>query len=144
MSLFKKLSKRIGVPVPGGKDGKYSKLFKIGGALAAGPALGPVNPFSMDKDVLGARGSFSNPGLSVDRAKEYKTDARNEAAAEVARSNARDQEERAQADAKRMQEGQLAERRRKKRFAYGYDRASNAGGLGGGGADGGQKTLLGY
>ena len=142
-SLFKKLSKRLKLPMPGGTLGKYATVGKVGAALALGPALGPVNPFSMDPDVIGARGSAKKPGLSVAREQEYAQDERTAVAAEGARVAAAGVETEAQLAAKRAQDEQLAARRRAKQFAYGYNR-SQAGGLGGaGGAAGGQKTLLG-
>lgn len=134
---IKKLLKRL-PNIPGGK------VAKIGGALAAGPVFGPVNPFALDPEVIGARGSAKRPGLSVDQAQVYKQDERDAATAEGVRVAAAEREGAAQTEAQRVQEGQLAERRRKKRFAYGYDRAGDAGGLGGVGDAGGQKTLLGY
>lgn len=139
MSLFKKLSKKLKIKLPGGTVGKYGKVGKILGALAIGPVAGPVNPLSMDKDVLGAKGSISSPGLSTDKAKEYKFDAATAAASAATEASAQDA-------AQKAQEGQLAERQRRRRFAYGYNRASGgSGGLGGtGDAGGGQKTLLGY
>ena len=143
-SFFKKLLKRSQVPFPGGKGNENKTGFKLGGALALGPVLGPINPLSLDKDVLGARGSTKTFGLSVDREKEYKIDTANETAADANRDAARATEEQAQVAAKRVQEGQLANRRRNKRFAYGYDRSGAAGLLGGSGADGAPKTLLGY
>lgn len=69
---FKKLMKRMKLPVPGGTVGKFSKAGKIGAALALGPILGPVNPVSMDPEVLGARGSAKDIGLSVDEAEQRK------------------------------------------------------------------------
>ena len=70
MSFFKKLFKKAKLPMPGGTIGKYSKAGKIGAALALGPVLGPINPVSMDKDVIGARGSAKMLGRSVDQAKD--------------------------------------------------------------------------
>ena len=147
MSLFKKLLKKaqVKLPMPGGTTGKYAKFGKIGAALALGPALGPVNPASMDPEVLGARGSASRPGASVDRAKEYKIDETNAGIAANTAAAAAATEASAQEQAQLVQRSQLAARRRNKRFAYGYDRASGGGDLGGtGGAAGDQKTLLGY
>jgi hypothetical protein len=142
MSLFKKLGKRLRIQLPGGTIGKYGKVGKILGALAIGPVAGPVNPLSMDPEVLGARGSARRGsfGLSVDRAKEYKIDEVNENARVATETAAQDA-------ARKAQEGQVEERQRRRRFAYGYNRASggSSGGLGGAGdAGGGQKTLLGY
>ena len=51
----------------------FKKAFKIGGGLAFGGATGnPIASFSANKDVLGARGSFRDPGSSIDHAKEKK------------------------------------------------------------------------
>ena len=72
MGFFKKLSKRLRLPVPGGTAGKYGKVGKIGAALALGPILGPINPASMDPDVVGARGSAKMIGRSVDQAEDKK------------------------------------------------------------------------
>lgn len=93
---FAKLGQRLKLPLPGGSGGEYGKAGKILGALAMGPALGPVNPLSMDPEVLGARGSVKNPGLSVDEAKqqtlgEWRESAASEAAAEQARVDAKRQ-----------------------------------------------------
>lgn len=137
MSLFKKLQKRLNFQMPGGSEN--STGLKIGGALAMGGG-----PLMFDKEVLGARGSTKNFGLSVDREKEYKMDERNAEAAGASRDAARATEEQAQVAAKRVQEGQLANRRRGKRFAYGYDRSGNADMLGGAGASDAPKSLLGY
>lgn len=48
----------------------FKKAFKIGTALNPGNPLQPAA--GLDKDVLGARGSYRDPGRSVDKAKEKK------------------------------------------------------------------------
>lgn len=63
---------RLKLKLPGGTAGKYGKVGKIVAALGVGPVLGPVNPLAMDPEVLGARGSAQNYGLSVDEAKQQK------------------------------------------------------------------------
>lgn len=65
MGVFKSLSKRLKLPMPGGTVGKYSTGFKTLGALTFN------NPGTLlDPDVLGARGSLKDPGRSVDQAKD--------------------------------------------------------------------------
>ena len=81
-SSWKNLSKRMKLPMPGGTVGKYGKAGKIGAALALGPALGPLNPVSMDPDVLGARADKSGT-RSVDQEKDQSILAANEATAEA-------------------------------------------------------------
>ena len=147
MSSFKKLGKRMKLPMPGGTVGKHSLASKLFMAAAAGPVTGPLNPYAMDPEVLGARGSAKKGtyGQSVDRAKEYKTDETNAGIAANNAATAAATEASAQEQSQLVQRSQLAARRRNKRFAYGYDRASGGGDLGGtGGAAGDQKTLLGY
>ena len=138
---------KFNLPLPGGTVGKFGKVGKIGAALAVGPILGPINPYATDSEVLGARGSAKKGtfGQSVDRAKEYKIDETNAGIAADTAATATATEASAQEQAQLVQRSQLAARRRNKRFAYGYDRASGGGDLGGtGGAAGDQKTLLGY
>jgi len=77
---WKKLSKRMKLPMPGGTAGKYGKVGKIGAALALGPVLGPLNPVSMDPEVLGARASTSGT-RSVDQAEDQSDLAASEATA---------------------------------------------------------------
>ena len=72
MSFHKKLQNRFRVPLPGGTIGKYGTFGKTGTAWALSPYLGPMNPLSVDPDVLGARGSSKMLGRSVDRAEDKK------------------------------------------------------------------------
>lgn len=133
-SIFAKDSKkRMNIALP-------SAMFA--GATGAGPAAtatqltfaGPLYDYRADE--TGTR--------SVKGAKEKKAGDIADLNAYAAGEAARQREDTAQAAARRAQADQLAARRRNKRFAYGYNRASQAGGLGGGGIEGGQKTLLGY
>lgn len=76
--LDRKLSsKRLKLKVPGGGGG--SKAHKVLGALGVGPILGPVNPYSMDPEVIGARAGETGTS-SVARDEELATEG---AAAEV-------------------------------------------------------------
>ena len=116
---FKKFLKRLKLPVPGGTAGKYGKVGKIGAALALGPVLGPVNPASMDPEVLGARGSAQRPGLSVDEAEAQKAGEQRDL--EV-RQNLVDQAQRA-ADQRAIDDRLTAEEEARKKL-----RESSAGG----------------
>lgn len=104
--------------------------FDPGAMTLAGPL------FDYRADETGTR--------SVKGAKEKKAGDIADLNAYAAGEAARQREDTAQAEARRTQADQLAARRRNKRFAYGYNRASQAGDLGGAGPEGGQKTLLGY
>jgi len=68
--------------MPGGTAGKYGKVGKIGAALALGPVLGPLNPVSMDPEVLGARAGRSGT-RSVDQEEDQRVLAGAEATAEA-------------------------------------------------------------
>ncbi|HJW82445.1 MAG TPA: hypothetical protein VJ396_09395 [Acidiferrobacterales bacterium] len=84
---WKKLSKRAKLPVPGGTAGKYGAVGKIISALGVGPVLGPINPLSMDPEVLGARAGKSGT-RSVDQERDQKALAVAEAAAEAEQARA--------------------------------------------------------
>lgn len=72
MPKFGDLLKKTKLPMPGGTAGKYGKVGKIGAAFSLGPAFGPINPASIDPEVIGARGSAKMIGRSVDQAKDKK------------------------------------------------------------------------
>ena len=73
---WKKLSKRLKLPMPGGTVGKYGKAGKI---LAA---LGGVAPAMVDPEVLGARAGSSGT-RSVDQEEDQRVLAGAEATAEA-------------------------------------------------------------
>ena len=111
-----------------------TNLFTGGGPVAS-MLSGPLYNY---------RGSTTSIGQSVQSEKDDKQGARVQMQIAASRADAASKEETAQKQAQRAQESQLAARRRNKRFAYGYNRSSDASGLGGGGPAGGNKTLLGY
>lgn len=120
------------------RNDNLKRMFLAGGVSGGDPGTmtlaGPLYDYRADE--TGTR--------SVKGAKEKKAGDIADLNAYAAGEASRQREDTAQAEARRAQADQLAARRRNKRFAYGYNRASQAGGLGGGGIEGGQKTLLGY
>lgn len=136
---IRKLSRRMRLPVPKGVPSGWGKAGKIISALGVGPVLGPINPLSMDPEVLGARASASGGGtVSVDEAKADKIGEAREA--EVVRQA----EERAAADAAQSEAQRLLleeeEQRRRLRSAATGGFASTVLSGGGGGGTGGASS----